>query len=118
MRKVKYFKKLYAVPSMAGMAIEKKQFGTPCTLREALAVLQATFLKPLEEGTTIELKEEDLLKVSESIKEDFQRMFSWGISEEEGKIKIFPVNGDCITIHGEEEALFFICRLLDYFQTA
>ena len=43
----------------------------------------------------------------------------WGMhcNPETKEVRIFPMNGNQIIIHGKEEAQFFTDHLLDYFQT-
>lgn len=44
---------------------------------------------------------------------------SWGIqyTSEMNEVRIFPMNGNQIVIHGKEEAMFFIAHLLECFRT-
>ena len=44
---------------------------------------------------------------------------SWGIQyiSEMNEVRIFPMNGNQIVIHGKEEAMFFIAHLLECFRT-
>ncbi len=64
----------------------------------------------------IELNHEDVEFTEETHQE---KKYLWGIEKEEGseRVEIFPMNGsDHITIHGEEEAIFFTEYLMNHFR--
>ncbi len=46
-----------------------------------------------------------------------KEMFLYAMEKEEktGFVKILPMNGDAITIHGEKEAMFLMQRLIECF---
>lgn len=83
------------------------------TREKALALLEDTF----------EIASEEIAKLADKPltteeKKAVEKM-SWGMhcNPETKEVKIFPMNGNQIIIHGKEEAQFFTDHLLDCFQT-
>lgn len=70
----------------------------------------------MKDEYTIGLNPEDV-EFTEDVQQE--KNFLWGMEKEEGSenVEIFPMNGsDHITIHGEEEAIFFTKCLMNHFR--
>lgn len=80
------------------------------SLIQARALVGDTFEKKFEKGLTMEIPEGTEF---EEIAVKNPQKYLWSISEKEGCITITPMNGDEITIHGQEELKLLIASLMD-----
>lgn len=79
------------------------------SLIQARVLVEGSF----EKGLTMEIPEGT--EFEEIAVKDSQK-YLWSISEKEGCITITPMNGDVITIHGQEELKLLIASLMDCYQ--
>lgn len=90
---------------------------------DVLKEVKTELEEPMEAGTVIDLEEdtdiEEMLKDLPDLEEK-QEMFMWGVgtTDSPGNISICPMKEDTITLHGAEETWFFICCLLDCYQSS
>lgn len=83
---------------------------------EILKLIQIELEKPVSVVEKVILDEKEISSEPEEGTEEIIKDLLWSIETLDGKTEIHPINSDCITINGEEEMWFFICRLLDCYQ--
>lgn len=83
---------------------------------EILKLIQIELEKPVSVVEKVILDEKEISSEPEEETEEIIKDLLWSIETLDGKTEIHPINCDCITINGEEEMWFFICRLLDCYQ--